>query len=76
MSAPKKRLALTEFAATHKNKPGTPCWLCGLPERDEIDAALKKGVPQPAIVAWLRQECGYAEATDNRVGNHARNHLR
>ena len=71
-----KRASLTDYAATHKPRTGISCWLCGIPERAEVEAAADNGVPNVTIFRWLRDECGYAEATDARVGNHVRNHPR
>lgn len=71
------RPSLATFAETSRSKPGTPCWLCGIPERDEVDGAATAGVRKTVIRRWLAEVCGYgAEATVARVSNHVENHLR
>lgn len=48
---------LITFAA--KLKPA--CFICGIPERDEIETAWTKGIRSAAITAWLVDARGYAE---------------
>lgn len=68
-----KRLSLSAYADANPIRPVT-CWLCKLPERAEVEAAAAAGVPKSVILRWLKQECGYTEATDNRVDGHLKNH--
>lgn len=73
---PKAKPSLAEYAATQKPK-GTPCWLCGIPEKAEVEQAVLAGtVSKAAATRWLRDVCGYPEATANRVDNHFANHVR
>ena len=55
----KTRRSLQEFVAVHQGHHGGRCWVCGLPERKEIDAALLSGIGPNRIVRWLEVECGY-----------------
>ena len=66
---------LAEFAAANPPKIGSKCWLCGIPERSEVEAAYRSGVGMSTICAWLAQERGYKDATRHRVVNHLKTHL-
>jgi len=63
------------LVAFHKalgaQKRGT-CWVCGIPEMKEIDAAIHEGVTQASILGWLVKERGYSsqEAKFCRVRYH------
>ena len=72
MDTPKRR-SLAEFGA---NRPARRvCWTCQLPEADEMAKAHRVlGISVPAIVEWLREECGYAEIPSYSVEHHF--HLR
>lgn len=70
-----KRVSLTEFAASQKG-PGTPCWMCHVAERAEVEeAVLSAKVTKAAAVRWLRDVCGYSEATANKIDHHFANHV-
>jgi len=73
-----KRMSIAEFVK--KNPPkkhGNPCWACSIPERKEVDEAIRSGVGKRSITGWLQQECGYPKdmATEGRIAHHGRNHL-
>lgn len=70
---------LTAFASTHRTRGGPKCWTCGIPEAAEIASAVTTGgVTSAAILAWLREEKGYAPeaATRHRVEHHVREHVK
>lgn len=73
--------SLADFAKEYEARPrGKPCFLCGLPEREEIDAARNAGVGVTAIREWLVEEKGYSadEVTVSRMSSHfhkAKHHL-
>jgi hypothetical protein len=75
-------MSLIDYAASGKGlkKPGTQCWVCGIPERDEIDRCLREGMSVGVILRWLLDVRHYpsSEATRNKVQNHrnARHHER
>lgn len=72
---PSKRPTFEEFSAGQRR--GTACWFCGIPERHEIEQAVLSGRGTKAAAArYLRDVCGYAEATTNRVDNHFANHVK
>jgi hypothetical protein len=48
-------LDLVSFAA--KIKPA--CFVCGIPEREEIETAWTKGIRSAAVIAWLIDVKGY-----------------
>lgn len=56
-------------------KNGPACWLCGIPERAEVEEAAAKGVPVAVIVRWLKERKGHVEATRSRVKNHLGEHV-
>lgn len=58
MTAPKK-VSLAEFAAS---KAPPPCKVCVIPERAEIDDALKSGISRRHIHEWLTEHKGYASS--------------
>ena len=75
--ATEKHLTLKDYAASGKGlkKPGTPCWLCGIPERQEIDEAFRSEDPptsETLIRRWLIDERGYAPelVTPNKIHHH------
>ena len=64
------RVGLAEFAAgRRKSRTNTVCELCDLPERDEIDAALKGGITQASVLDWLKGVVG-AKVTRFAVSRH------
>lgn len=73
-----KRRSLAQAASARVVRPGPSCWLCSLPELKEIHEEHAKGVKVVAILEWLLEDCGYKEATKNRIVNHFgnRHHLR
>ena len=72
----KTRMSLVEYQTTQRSS-GSVCWLCSIPERQEVeDAVLRKGVTKMAAMRWLRDVCHYEQATPNRIGNHFSNHVR
>lgn len=74
MTVPSKRPSLAEFAKSQK-PAGIACWLCGIPEREEVEQAILTGAAtQAAAWRWLRDACGYTEASANRISNHMTNH--
>ena len=76
MSPKTTRPSFEEYAANQR-KPGTECWFCGIPEREEIERAVLSGRgTKAAAVRFLRDVCGYPEATTNRIDNHFANHVK
>lgn len=71
MGSPKPdRVSLADFAAA-TGRLRQKCWLCTIPEREEVEAARRNGVFVSTIVEWLREACGYGDlATPNKVNNH------
>ena len=71
-----KRLSLIEYGSQQKG-PGKACWMCGIPERKEVEEAIFAGaVTKAAATRWLRDVCGYEQSTPNRVDHHMTNHAR
>lgn len=70
---PSKRPSLIEHAAASVHK-GPKCWLCTIPERSEVEEAVRSGhVTRAAALRWLRDACGYQEASVHRLENHFQN---
>ena len=70
----KKRRSLATFAAERKTGPGPKCWVCQIPEVQEVNQGIKDGMRPVAIVDWLRDDCGYGEqATKQKLFNHTSN---
>lgn len=69
-------MELTEFAKAHPTQRGSKCWLGGLPELEEIEAAYARGIGPKVIQKWLVEEKGYGEdeARYGRVTNHLNGH--
>jgi hypothetical protein len=68
--------SLIEYAASGGGRnPGPTCWLCGIPERAEVEAAMVSGVQFSVIVRWLKGERGHEQATLAKVKNHLANHV-
>jgi hypothetical protein len=69
-----KQMTLADYAASGQGlkRPGTTCWICNLPEREEVDAALREGTSVGVIRRWLIDVRGYSEglATRNKIENH------
>lgn len=64
---------LVEFSKANPNPHGGKCWVCTLPEKNEIDEALRTGQSQPVqIREWLINECGYGSdvCTSTRIAGH------
>lgn len=69
------RPSFEEYAASQQ-KPST-CWLCSIPEREEIERIVTSGRgTKAAAVRYLRDVCGYPEATQNKVDGHFTNHVK
>lgn len=51
-----KKLSLSEFV---QSKQPPPCRLCVIPERAEVDEALRSGAPRRIVLEWLQEERGY-----------------
>lgn len=67
--------SLEEFVGSEKKTKRTVCWVCNIPECQEIEEGFEKGIPVNTIVRWLKNECDYGtEATDDKVRNHKKNH--
>lgn len=51
---------------------GKPCWVCGIPEREELERAKDAGVGPSAMQHWLINDCGYSKeiVTTNRLAGH------
>lgn len=67
------RVPLRDYAS--KNARGLACWICSIPERKEIDEALKSEGPVSSIsliCRWLMDECKYSpkEASRNKLRRH------
>lgn len=63
---------IREFAAA-KHADRYPCWVCGIPEREVIDAILRGGgVSDAALADYLVEKKGYSAdlATFHRVRGH------
>lgn len=54
----RSKTKLLDFYRTRTLKYGT-CWMCGIPEKQEIDEAIAGGVTQGAIRVWLIEHRGY-----------------
>lgn len=65
----RKRVPLQAFAEQHQGLHTAQCWICTIPERKEIDAALRGGVGQMAVYRWLTMECGYQPRVRNAAGD-------
>jgi hypothetical protein len=79
MTEQEARLSLEQYAASGQGlgRPGTQCWACNLPERQEIDEAFKKGTSIGVIRRWLIDVRGYGQndATRSKLENHRDNHV-
>ena len=66
------KMSLEEFEKKDGGKAGRQCWVCSIPEREEIDQALHRNASSGLILRWLLNERGYSksEATRNKVANH------
>jgi len=69
-------LTLKEYAIANPNKPQR-CWVCILPEREEIDEAIRNGTSNGVIRRWLISVKGYKEtdATPDKLRRHRDNHV-
>jgi hypothetical protein len=48
---------LTDYAEQHKD-PKRKCWVCSLPQIDEVNEALRTGHNPGTIAGWLREDQG------------------
>lgn len=71
----KRPMGLGAYLDNYKKKQNGPqCWLCGIPERGEVDEERRKrgsGCGVKAVVEYLQAIHG-DKATRSRVGNHFR----
>jgi hypothetical protein len=70
-----RRKSLATYIEEHpRSTGGVKCWLCSLPEVEEVNAAYRTGKASiPSIVRWLadqEQGPGYSEATYSKVKGH------
>lgn len=63
---------LLDYASAHT----CHCTICDLPERDEIDIAMRKGVSNSVVIKWLTQEKGLDVSVARSVRNHKDSHLK
>lgn len=64
-------MSLVAFAEARGRLQGRACWVCELPQVQEINAAWAGGVRAKAIVEWLDEEHGVKEpACYSRLVNH------
>ncbi len=72
-------LSLTDFVERKQQaNKHVKCWLCHIPQVEEVEAAAASGVTRTDIVDWLQSEegCNYGdEATLAKVTNHLKNHV-
>jgi len=66
----KKRRSLQKFVHDEKKKK-IDCFLCRIPEKEEIAEARNAGAQLEDIYNWLITECGY----DRKVVKAARKHM-
>ena len=72
-----KRQSLAEYGKTEGVAAGPKCWLCGIPEKEEVEQAVLSGqVTKAAAARWLKHVCGYTQASIHRVDNHFGEHVR
>lgn len=70
---PKVKRSLTNFAKANPQHHNGRCWMCNIPERDEVHAAYVAGVPPKTIFLWLRDECEHPDVTYAKVHMHLQN---
>ncbi len=67
-----KRRPLSEYAKAHG------CFLCGIPEREEVEASRASGIETKMVARWLIEDCGYDEQVilkaRGSMGHHFANH--
>lgn len=69
-------LSLQAFATAHQTRKGPACWLCGIPERAEVEAGRANGLTLRVITRWLSEDREYGDvATLSRVTTHLREHV-
>lgn len=68
---------LLEFARSQK-PCGVECFLCSIPEREEVEQAILTGqVTKAAALRWLRDVRGYEQAASQaRISNHMDRHVK
>ena len=49
-------LSIADFAKRNPLRSQRTCWACSLPQRKEIDAALRAGVSTLHVIRWLTDE--------------------
>lgn len=70
------RPSFEEYSASQR-RPGVECWFCSIPERADIERAVLAGKgTKAAAVRYLRDVCGYEQATPNRVDHHFSSHVK
>lgn len=62
--------SLAAFAKANPRWGGCRCFICNLPEREEIDRNRAAGVSAMTICDWLVHEKGRDGATRNKVNGH------
>lgn len=68
------RKSLTDFAQVNPQHHNGRCWMCNIPERDEVHTAYASGAASfKTIYLWLRDECGHPDVTQGKVHNHFQN---
>jgi hypothetical protein len=66
-------MTLDEFVTA---RPKPPCWVCALPEVDEINAGRGRGIAVAHIAAWLGTLPHVAGHTHNAIDQRLRKHFR
>ncbi len=51
--------SLVEYAKENPSRHGKSCWVCELPEAEEINIGIRNGLYPTQIREWLINECGY-----------------
>jgi len=74
-----KKPSLDEYIATQhvaKLRGGATCRVCELPERAQVDKALRDGKRVIFIVQYLRDVCGHAHIGRSHIDYHRRDHVK
>jgi hypothetical protein len=66
---------LEAYLATHRKRPGPPCWVCTIPEAPALNEAHKRGGGVSGIHRWLLSAKGYSQedCTYGKLRDHFRN---
>lgn len=69
-------VSLKDYAGANPAGPRR-CWVCNLPEREEIDEGIRNGTTNGVIRRWLINVRGYIEtdATCDKLRRHRENHV-